>query len=154
MRINLNDKVKVYLTKLGVDIYQKSIHRGSIHMHVDDDGAATLQWWELMVLYGNYIGFGKPMPFYMDVEYEPQVKETEKLCAELEQVTRERDAAIEDMRGRCYVCAHAKQHDLFPNFTTCEHMTNCIAFLGNGKKWCEHWEWRGVPQGVEQRGQH
>lgn len=79
MRINLNDKVKVYLTKLGVDIYQKSVHRGSIHMHVDDEGAATLQWWQLMVLYGNYIGFGKPMPFHMVVEYEPQVKGTEKL---------------------------------------------------------------------------
>ena len=67
----------------------------------------------------------------------------------IETAYKQRDALMEELRGRCYVCTHAKQHDLFPNFTTCEHMSDCIAFLGNGKKWCEHWEWRGVPQEAE-----
>ena len=77
MKINLNEKVKVRLTELGVDIYRRSIYRSRIRLSIADDGSVMIQWWELMTLYGNYIGWGKPLPFHMVVEYEPQLEEDE-----------------------------------------------------------------------------
>lgn len=63
-----------------------------------------------------------------------------------ETVKRERDAAIEDMRGRCYACANARPHEKYPNMHTCEHIRirAAVAVGGYGKTKCDKWQWRGV----------
>lgn len=63
---------------------------------------------------------------------------------ELEEVARERDAAIEEMRGRCYACANAKPHEKYQNFNTCAHLSAAVAVGGYGKTRCDKWQWRGV----------
>lgn len=58
------------------------------------------------------------------------------LIAELEQVTRERDAAIKGLHGDCWECAHRG------NWEVC---TDCVHFSpldDYGKK--DNWQWRGV----------
>lgn len=63
----------------------------------------------------------------------------ESLSAELEQVKRERDAAVEDVSGYCATCAFVDdcaKHDLndsAPYFRW---------FYGD----CEDWQWRGVKE--------
>lgn len=65
-------------------------------------------------------------------------KMIESLSAELEQVKRERDAAVEDLKDRCY---------------TGKAMCNYCIFLKNGQfcaKECDNgecFEWRGVKEG-------
>lgn len=68
----------------------------------------------------------------------------ESLSAELEQVKRERDAAVEDMRGRCFACAHARPHDKYPNLNVCQFIP--VALGGQGVRECELWQWRGVQE--------
>lgn len=64
----------------------------------------------------------------------------EQLTAELEQVRRERDAAVEDLRGRCYACANARSHKKYPNLKTCEYFS--IAVGGYEITRCDKWQWR------------
>lgn len=61
----------------------------------------------------------------------------------LEEVARERDAAIEDIRGRCYACANARSHEKHPNLNTCEYLSAAVAVGGYGKTKCDKWQWRG-----------
>lgn len=75
-----------------------------------------------------------------------QIFGSEFSTAGLEQVRQERDALMEELRGRCFACVHVKQHDSFPQFNTCAHVVNGLAFLGDGKRECAHWEWRGVQE--------
>ena len=54
----------------------------------------------------------------------------ESLSEQLEQVTRERDAAVECLRGRCFVCANARPSEKIPKMNTCEHLTAAVAVGG------------------------
>ena len=68
----------------------------------------------------------------------------ESLVAELEQVKRERDAAVEDLRGACAFCAHVRE---------CL-VTGCTGDMGEACKQCpcetcfhdSNWQWRGVKE--------
>ena len=56
----------------------------------------------------------------------------------------ERDAAVEELRGICWCCAHGRNLEPFSGLTTCEHMRESGALArGGGKCKCPHWEWRG-----------
>lgn len=68
----------------------------------------------------------------------------ESLSAELEQVKRERDALMDELRGRCYSCANVKPYEKIPRMNVCEHIK--VAFSGEGKRGCEYWQWRGVKE--------
>lgn len=72
-------------------------------------------------------------------------KAIESLAAELEQVKRERDAAVEDLKGLCDICAHFKTCD-GPWCGDCDSFDEC-------KSPCRtclaesNWQWRGVKEG-------
>ena len=73
----------------------------------------------------------------------------ESLCAELEQVKRERDALMDELRGRCYSCANVKPYEKIPRMNVCEHIK--VAFSGEWKRGCEYWQWRGVKEEKDER---
>lgn len=60
--------------------------------------------------------------------------------ARAEKAERERDAAIQDISGICYLCANAKPYSaLSRTVMTCEHKKYC----GTKSPGCEHFKWRG-----------
>ena len=63
----------------------------------------------------------------------------ESLTAELEQVKRERDAAVEDLRcsARCIYCEH------YAKSTQEEPCNTCMNYLDYSKT---KWQWRGVKE--------
>jgi hypothetical protein len=65
----------------------------------------------------------------------------ESLAAELEQVKRERDAVVEDLKKRseCNVCAH--QHHRSAEDYLKSSCMNCVNFC--------NWQWRGVNESLE-----
>lgn len=68
----------------------------------------------------------------------------------IETLLAERDAAVEELRGICWFCAHGKKWDKAPersNMTTCDYMkeSGVLACLGR-KHDCKHWEWRGLKE--------
>lgn len=62
----------------------------------------------------------------------------------IESAYKQRDAAIEDLRGRCFACVHAKPHEKYPQFNACQHLAAAVG--GNGARECEHWQWRRVQE--------
>lgn len=78
-----------------------------------------------------------------------------EICADsltaIETLLAERDAAVEDLRGMCWCCAHGKKYEnglSWSRATTCEHMRELgVVARSGGKCKCSHWEWRG-PGGV------
>lgn len=61
--------------------------------------------------------------------------------AQAEKVERERDAAIQDMRGICYLCANAKPYsNLSRTMMSCEYKQVLASIKSPG---CEHFKWRG-----------
>lgn len=66
----------------------------------------------------------------------------------IETLLKERDAAVEELRGICWCCAHGKKWEEAPEWskmTVCEHMGemfNGIACSGAKRK-CQYWRWRG-----------
>lgn len=61
--------------------------------------------------------------------------------ARAEKAEKERDAAIEDMRGICYLCANAKPYSEFSQrMMTCEHIKAVASTKSPG---CKHFKWRG-----------
>lgn len=61
--------------------------------------------------------------------------------ARAEKAEKERDAAIEDMRGICYLCANAKPYSEFSKIMmTCEHIKAVASTKSPG---CKHFKWRG-----------
>lgn len=80
--------------------------------------------------------------------------ENAQLRAELEQVKRERDAAVEELRGFCWCCINGRKWDKAPvwsNMTTCKHIRERGALAvggGKGGRNCPHWQWHG-PQKEE-----
>lgn len=63
----------------------------------------------------------------------------EKLRAELEQVKRERDAAIEDLRGKCSACANYTPYHNDGPCATCKFEIACFV----PEKATDKWQWRG-----------
>lgn len=57
----------------------------------------------------------------------------------LEEIAAEREAAIEDMRGMCHVCAY-DNHKVCDN---CIHTARIFEEYGNA----DNWEWRGIEHG-------
>ena len=64
--------------------------------------------------------------------------ENEKLRAELEQVKRERDAAVESIPHECKTCVY---HTVFFNGCTPDH--DCTNPDGGCSNNCDRWKWRG-----------
>ena len=54
----------------------------------------------------------------------------------LETRTRERDALMDELRGRCYSCANVKPYEKIPRTNVCEHIK--VSFSGDGKMNCPH----------------
>lgn len=55
--------------------------------------------------------------------------------------------AMDDLRGMCWCCAHARKWDAAPGWSsavTCKHMSEAGITGGCGRagKKCEHWEWK------------
>lgn len=91
-------------------------------------------------------------PNYADVELvqheQSQADRIEKLEAELEQVKRERDAAVKDLKDSdeaCEYCANYEGHIRECNldcYGSCKkNDCKCNGCRG------EHWQWRGVKEG-------
>lgn len=76
-------------------------------------------------------------------------EENVQLRIELEQVKRERDAAVEELRGFCWCCVHGRKWDKAPvwsSMTTCKYIRERGALAvggGKGGRNCPHWKWRG-----------
>lgn len=57
---------------------------------------------------------------------------------------RKGNTAIEQLRGKCWACTHAKEIEIgHKSLRTCEYMDQrgVVGCSGNGT--CEHWEWNG-----------
>ena len=67
-----------------------------------------------------------------------QQDENEKLRAELEQVKRERKAAMNDIPQNCHTCAYRSEPECAGN----KHYRD-FGFREN----CEYWQWRGPKEG-------
>lgn len=75
--------------------------------------------------------------------YEVAADAIEELLARAEKAERERDAAIDDMRGICYLCANARPYSaLSKKAMTCGHRKH-YGFKSHG---CEHFKWRGLEE--------
>lgn len=59
----------------------------------------------------------------------------------------ERDAAVEDLRGRCWCCVHGEPWEPagpLSKLMGCEHLSELgVLARGGGKCKCPHWKWRG-----------
>ena len=65
----------------------------------------------------------------------------EKAEARAEKAESERDAAIQDMSGICYLCANAKPYSaLSRTMMSCEYKQVLASIKSPG---CEHFKWRG-----------
>lgn len=71
-----------------------------------------------------------------------------QLRAELEQVKVERDAAVEDMRGICYLCNFGRPYRESPILRSCPH----FSAVSPKRIDCPYFEWRGKEDG--RRGSH
>ena len=70
VKINLNNRIYVKLTKLGEEIYYNYIKEINDYYgreiinrytpHYGDDGFAEFQLWDFMNIYGNYMNMGFP----------------------------------------------------------------------------------------------
>ena len=67
----------------------------------------------------------------------------ESLSAQLDQVTRERDAAVEDAHGVCKACIHYNGHYPPGEIMSCCKFEECVH---GSDDWDseDHWQWRGV----------
>lgn len=75
------------------------------------------------------------------IEKQEMIARAESAEARAEKAEKERDAAIEDMRGICYLCANAKPYSEFSQrMMTCEHIKAVASTKSPG---CKHFKWRG-----------
>ena len=66
----------------------------------------------------------------------------ESLSAQLDQVTRERDAAVRDARGVCRACIHYNGHYPTGNIMSCCKFEECAHGADDWESE-DHWQWRG-----------
>ena len=80
------------------------------------------------------------------------VCEIDAAATAIETLLRERDAAVDELRGRCWVCAHGKpfeQAGPLSKLTGCEHLSEFgVLARGGGKCKCPHCQWRGPQKAV------
>lgn len=63
---------------------------------------------------------------------------------ELPKVEAERDAALKDMRGICYLCKKAEPSNIgLRTLKTCEHLKERGVLATNKRPGCQYFEWRG-----------
>lgn len=80
MKFNVNDYVKVKLNEKGINIYlERNQHLRDMmskyynHEYVvkppkiDEEGFTKFQMWDLMQLYGPYLGLGMDLPFETEI---------------------------------------------------------------------------------------
>lgn len=69
------------------------------------------------------------------------------LAAIVEHAYRQRDAAMEELRGRCNVCVHAEPRKKASTMIKCRRRTEMLGVevmtIGYSKGNCDLWEWRG-----------
>lgn len=75
-------------------------------------------------------------------------EELDKMEQLHEQVRLKLGRAMDDLRGMCWCCAHARRWDAAPGWSaavTCKHMSEAgiTGCCGRAGKKCEHWEWKG-----------
>lgn len=79
-------------------------------------------------------------------------KELYAAATAIETLLAERDAAVEDLRGRCWCCVHGKPWEPagpLSKLTGCDHLSEFgVLARGGGKCKCPHWEWRGPQDAV------
>ena len=68
--------------------------------------------------------------------------ENEKLRAELEQVKAERDAAVDELHGKCSVCSHYTPYHNDGPCASCKFEVACFV----PEKATDKWEWRGIKE--------
>ena len=72
----------------------------------------------------------------------------ESLSAQLDQVTRERDAAVRMLDGECHACTHNSCGEPSREKEVCRTcLNNEDAWWGYELK--DHWQWRGAEKEVE-----
>ena len=96
-------------------------------------GNAEFQWCS-----DCYVGDGCGDAYHSNCHFLRIADLIESLSAELEQVKRERDAAVEDLKGLCDVCAHRVTCD-GPWCGDCDEFNGCTSP-------CNNWQWRGVKE--------
>lgn len=68
----------------------------------------------------------------------------EGLREQLARVAAERDAAVDDLTGFCWACAHGEPAKIGAGgLTTCDHMRALGTLARGGRSKCKHWQWRG-----------
>lgn len=80
--------------------------------------------------------------FYCKVE-EDALTYIQQLEAQLEQVTRERDAAVRDAHGVCRACIHYNGHYPTGDIMSCCKFEECVHGADDWESE-DSWQWRGV----------
>jgi hypothetical protein len=73
---------------------------------------------------------------YLASQLRCAIRDIERLSAQLEQVTRERDAAIKDIDRWCGTCKRSYLND--DTVDICKYAKECNK--------CNYWQWRGVQE--------
>lgn len=77
--------------------------------------------------------------------FKMEEKANEISTEELLNVTAERDAALNDLAGFCWACAHGEPAKIRTRgLTTCNYMRELGALAQGGRCKCKHWQWRGL----------
>lgn len=75
---NLNENVYVRLNNLGKDIYKNYIQNlnsnPSVEPEVNENGCTKFQIWDLIHIFGEYIGLDLPTPFDKNCIYFKEMK--------------------------------------------------------------------------------
>ena len=81
MKFNINHNVKVKLTSYGVDILKMQHDEiqsmcksdiGEFKLVLDKDGYCSMQLWDLMKTFGDYMIMGRPLPFETEIVIEEE----------------------------------------------------------------------------------
>lgn len=81
--------------------------------------------------------------FYLEDVFAKAANLIESLSAQLEQVTRELDAAVRDAHGVCRACIHYNGHYPAGDIMSCCKFEECVHGADDWESE-DHWQWRGV----------
>ena len=73
MKINLNCRVRIKVTPLGKEIYERSFKREGVipewvKLKIDSDGYTEMLLWEVMYYFGEYCRMGFDPPIETEIE--------------------------------------------------------------------------------------